>query len=498
MISLNGLAQNKLTNAEQPDVKSLEAAIAKDPNDLALHEEYLKATGFAKNGTEENPKFVKKYEDWMKQFPKSAAIPYALGHAYTRMESPKARPYLLKALTIDSKFELAYYDLWTDSQRWGDFKVASDYLLKAKEIAPDNVDYAFYYASGMKVVDPPKYEEMSLAVAKNFPNTDRGAQALYWIANRSQNSVEKIKLYEQLKKDFPVDKFGWTSSGMSEYFAFLLKESPNDALKLALEMEAASIDDRPKKNWNTQKVLAENIIEVKKLLNDNKAMEAAAILDSVKGNSSKDYITLLKAEVLYKAGKKEEAYNNLLTTVAKEPSTEFKKELFKYGAGLGKDEAEINNQVWYVRDTSAKVAPIFNLDNYLTPGKSSLADFKGKVVLITYWFPGCGPCRGEFPHFENVVKKFKRNDFVYLGINIVPEQDSYVVPFMKASGYSFIPLRDNDKWQKGPLDNRNAAPVNFLIDQEGKIIFSKFRTDASNEETLEEMISSMIKRKKTT
>ncbi len=85
---------------------------------------------------------------------------------------------------------------------------------------------------------------------------------------------------------------------------------------------------------------------------------------------------------------------------------------------------------------------------------------------------------------------------MYLGINIVLDQDEYVIPFMNASGYSFIPLRDDPKWDKGNLNNRNAAPVNFLIDKEGRIVFSNFRTNEANEKTLELMISSLLPDKK--
>ena len=60
----------------------------------------------------------------------------------------------------------------------------------------------------------------------------------------------------------------------------------------------------------------------------------------------------------------------------------------------------------------------------------------------------------------------------------------------------FIPLKDNDKWVKGPLNNKNAAPVNFLIDQEGRIIYSNFRIDGQNEASLELMINSVLNRKK--
>ena len=172
------------------------------------------------------------------------------------------------------------------------------------------------------------------------------------------------------------------------------------------------------------------------------------------------------------------------------------KEILGYGKKLNKTETVVKSEVWYIRDTSAKTASSFALKRYMDEGTSTLEGYRGKVVLLTYWFPGCGPCRGEFPHFENVVRKFKGKDLVYLGINIVEDQDEYVVPFMKSSGYSFIPLHDDSTWKKGTLDNRNAAPVNFLIDGNGKIIFANFRTNERNEDALELMIQSMLDRNK--
>ncbi|WP_262502372.1 TlpA family protein disulfide reductase [Pedobacter steynii] len=144
----------------------------------------------------------------------------------------------------------------------------------------------------------------------------------------------------------------------------------------------------------------------------------------------------------------------------------------------------------------ARLATPFTLKRYLTPGNTSITDYKGKVVLLTYWFPGCGPCRGEFPHFENVVRKFKGQALSYVGINIVSSQNDYVIPFMKSSGYSFTPLEDVKGRDKGNMDNRGAAPVNFLLDREGRVIFSDFRTDGDNEDELELMISTLLAGKK--
>ncbi len=105
---------------------------------------------------------------------------------------------------------------------------------------------------------------------------------------------------------------------------------------------------------------------------------------------------------------------------------------------------------------------------------------------------GWGPCRGEFPHFENVVKQYKGKSFKYVGINIASDQNDYVLPFMKSSGYSFTPLEDVTGRVKGNLDNKNAAPVNFMLDQNGRIVFANFRIDQENEDDLKLMIDMLL------
>ena len=479
-------------------LQRLKNDIEANPDNLEAHEAYLRASKFTKWGVPENKEFIAQYEAWMKKFPKSAAVAYALGHAFAGKESPKAKPYLLKAVEIDPKFDKAYFDLWIDAERWGDSKAAEDFLLKAKNANPKSADYAFYYANNFSDSDYEKYRKLSLQVAKDFPKTERGAQALYWLANRTKDPASKVKFYELQKKEFPADQFSWASSGMSEYFNLLLQQNPQQAIALAQSMLVLKAKDaRSVKSWESNLLTATNLLQADALLKQGKATEALELTEKIvvpRYSSAKEYILLFKSTVLDAAGKTDEAYQNLLSAIVKEPSSKLNEQLISYGKKSGRDKKAVEKDIWFIRDTSAKQAPNFSLENYYTKNPSSLSDYKGKVVLLTYWFPGCGPCRGEFPHFENVVGKFKGKDFVYLGINIVEDQDEYVLPFMKSTGYSFIPLRDADNWKKGPLDNRNAAPVNFLIDGNGKIMFSNFRTDGNNEEVLENMISSLLER----
>ncbi|WP_159452686.1 redoxin family protein [Pedobacter nyackensis] len=485
------IAQGKKaeTVADKATLSTLVKAVEAAPDSLTAHDAYIKAAGV------NNPAVVAQYDKWMKKFPKSAIVPYALAKAYLNHESPKAKPYLLKVVAIDTNFTEAWGGLWTDAQRWGDFKGGDEYLKKATESDPQNASYAFYYSSSFRDKDPKTYHDLTMGVAKRFPESDRGAQALYWYATRSKDIADKMKYYELLRTSYSPAKFNWSASGMTSYFDLLLAEDSKKALELAQDM--AKIE-KQEKDWTNLKLQAQRVNDAKALMKEKKSAEALALLAQVKlprYYSFNKEILVLKAEAYALAGNTNAAYDSLIVSFAKQPGVKLKLVINGYGVKLGKNEGQVNTDILKYINSNAQTATPFTLKNYLMPGQTSLSDYKGKVVLLTYWFPGCGPCRGEFPHFENVVRKFKGKDFSYVGINIVSDQNEYVVPFMKGSGYSFTPLEDIEGRQKGNLDNRGAAPANFIIDKEGRVVFSNFRTDGDNEDELELMINLMLQRK---
>lgn len=476
--------------ADRTVLSKLIKAVEASPDSLSVHQAYIKAATLNSAAT------VAQYDKWMKQFSKSAVVPYALAEAYLNEESPKAKPYLLKAVAIDPGFTEAWGGLWTDAQRWGAFKVGDEYLKKATESDPTNASYAFYYSSSFRDTDARRYLELTLDMVKRFPKSDRGAQALYWLATRSSDVADKLKYFELLHNSYDPAEFNWSSSGMTSYYDVLLAANSNKAVALAQEMLK---DKKAEKEWTNLVTQAQRVAEAKKLLKEQKPSEALALLNQVKlpryYRFNKELI-LLKAESDDQAGNTSAAYDSLIVAFAKGPAVKLKAVINDYGVKLGKNETQIDADIWKRLDIVAKLATPFKLKNYLTPGYTSLEDYKGKVVLLTYWFPGCGPCRAEFPHFENVVRKFKGQNLEYVGINISSEQNDYVVPFMKGSGYSFRPLEDVNGRVKGNLDNRNAAPTNFLIDAEGHMIFSNFRTEGDNEDDLELMIKILLSNKK--
>jgi len=177
---------------------------------------------------------------------------------------------------------------------------------------------------------------------------------------------------------------------------------------------------------------------------------------------------------------------------AKLPTDQLNTALEWYGKKIGKDTGQVLKDIDALRNATAVSAYPFDMGLYTS--KLSLNDLKGKVVLLTFWFPGCGPCRAEFPHFEAVINKYKKENVVYVGINVFPEQDPYVIPFLKNTKFSFIPLRGSSDFAEKNYGVQ-GEPENFLIDGEGKIIFRSFRIDNTNRRTLELMISSMLRGK---
>jgi len=64
-----------------------------------------------------------------------------------------------------------------------------------------------------------------------------------------------------------------------------------------------------------------------------------------------------------------------------------------------------------------KAAPSFTLVD-LSGKKVSLADYKGKPVVVNFWATYCGPCQEEMPWFEEFTKKYAAQNLVVLGLNL--------------------------------------------------------------------------------
>jgi thiol-disulfide isomerase/thioredoxin len=412
---------------------------------------------------------LKAYEAWCDKFPNKPVFPATLADAWEYDDYKKAEMYAKKALAIDPKYAKSYMTLSLIAEAGGDEKARFEYLKKAAEAQSNDPSWSFYYASAFEYSDQEKYRTLSMDVAKRFPNTERGAQALYWLAFNAPTKEESIRIDLQLKEMFPPAKFGWSLDGMSHLFELYMPSQPQKAVDLAKEIVSAKPND---KTWTALLEYSGSVVQAQKLIADGKPSDAAALLEPMKlprlQNASPYYLTLAAAQEA--AGDAKKAYDTLLAQMGKSPTDSLKAALVKTGAKLQKSGKQVDEDLWSLLDSNAKPATELDTTRFGDEKKVTLADFRGKVVLLNFWYPFCGPCRGEFPFLQAILDKYKSKGFVIISPSVMPTQDALVLPYMNGMHFGFIPVHSDEKWAEKSYGAR-GYPSNYLIDQQGRIVY---------------------------
>jgi thiol-disulfide isomerase/thioredoxin len=119
--------------------------------------------------------------------------------------------------------------------------------------------------------------------------------------------------------------------------------------------------------------------------------------------------------------------------------------------------------------------------------KFSLADFKGKYVLLDFWASWCAPCAEEMPAVIEAAKKFE-NNLVVIGISTDNTLEE-LVEFTKAKGMEWMQVHEPNF---GGAFYRafavTAIPHMVLIDRQGRLVDAGFRS-SQIEEKLRELIA---------
>jgi peroxiredoxin len=114
------------------------------------------------------------------------------------------------------------------------------------------------------------------------------------------------------------------------------------------------------------------------------------------------------------------------------------------------------------------LAPDFSLTT-LDGETVSLADFRGKVVLLNFWASWCPPCRSEMPAMERVYQDYANQGFVILAVNAT-QQDSpdAARQFVNEKGLTFPILLDTSGTVSA-LYRTRSLPTSFFIGADGII-----------------------------
>ena len=112
-----------------------------------------------------------------------------------------------------------------------------------------------------------------------------------------------------------------------------------------------------------------------------------------------------------------------------------------------------------------KAAPAFTLVD-LQGKKVSLADYKGRPVLVNFWATWCSPCKLEMPWFEEFRQKYGPQGFEILGIAEDDAGKDEIAKAVKRINVSYPILLTNGK--VAPLyGGVDYLPESFYVDRSG-------------------------------
>ncbi|RMH20826.1 MAG: TlpA family protein disulfide reductase, partial [Gammaproteobacteria bacterium] len=137
-------------------------------------------------------------------------------------------------------------------------------------------------------------------------------------------------------------------------------------------------------------------------------------------------------------------------------------------------------------------APDFSLPTLSGGSTLQLSDFRGRLVLLTFWATWCAPCREEMPDMQALWQRYKEQGFSLLAVNIEMDNQKQVKKFVNRYALTFPILLD----PKATVRKRyeiEGLPTSYLIDRRGRFLGKIVGNQPWESEAAQQMIASLLK-----
>lgn len=490
---------------DNPDYEKLRKGKLHGRAKKAIEAELKKASAESKAGDDA---LLATYDQWIAAYPKMAVFYWAEGYVLQMLEKPTGKEELFrKAISLDPKFAPAYNSMAGIEFDKGDYVKQREYLQQVMELDPANAEAAREFAETFQFTDPTEFRQLAERYAERFPRDSDCTYLLYQLENAEPHNAARLAVLERMRRSYldePVstvgmdqpDVFtGWLEDAMIDLFNLYGQSNPQEAFDLAQEMQKRTWADP---DWKKVVAYQQNLMRAQQLITLTKYSEASALLQQpytgwlVTRGLNHTPMDLAKAKALAGNGNIQQAFDTLAAAWIKAPDPQLKAALLKCGTKLGKTSEQVDDYVWQKWTANAKKMKPFKLKEVLSGKKIKLSDFRGRVILVSFWFPLCGPCRGEMPYFDEVAKKYQPQGFVILAINGIPVQNSLAPGVLK--NYDIMGLQvPSNKWAK-KYDNVQGYPTNYLLDAKGRIMAHPDVRSVDALKTLERQIDALLAR----
>ena len=143
--------------------------------------------------------------------------------------------------------------------------------------------------------------------------------------------------------------------------------------------------------------------------------------------------------------------------------------------------------------TKAPDVEFFNQEQKAT----KLSEFKGKVVLFSFWASWCAPCLMELPTFSTLQKKYADKNFEVVAVNVDDVKEDaakFIQEFWPLKKLNFTSWFDPEK-KAAKAFNVEVLPSNFVIDRKGQIAMTGLGIDDWQSQEIIESLENLLAEK---
>ena len=100
----------------------------------------------------------------------------------------------------------------------------------------------------------------------------------------------------------------------------------------------------------------------------------------------------------------------------------------------------------------------------LSGGPVRLSEYRGKVVLVTYWTTTCGQCASEMPWFNEFQRRYRERGFAVVGVSVDEGGAGRVAPFVTSRPFEYqVVLGEHSN------GFAKSVPTTYIVDRDGRI-----------------------------
>ena len=143
-----------------------------------------------------------------------------------------------------------------------------------------------------------------------------------------------------------------------------------------------------------------------------------------------------------------------------------------------------------IQPAFAEMAKDFTLP--MDKGEVQLSELKGKVVYVDFWASWCTPCRKSFPWMNEMHAKYQSQGLEIIGISL-DENEAQAYKFLEKIPAQFTIAYDT-KGTVADLYEVQVMPTSYLIDRNGKLLFTHKGFKTKHEDAMEAELVKALKK----